>query len=273
MGLMGVLGKIAWVNLTTREVKIEEPADDRYLQFLGGYGLGAYFPFTRQPSRVDPLGPESTLGLVTGPLTGTQAITGNRFAGVGKSPKTGGWGDANCGGRFGPALKQAGLDAIFVSAISAKPVFLLVENGQVSLLEAEAYWGLGCLEAEDKFEATFGQQAHAAVIGPSGERVSALAAIINDWGRAAGRSGLGTVMGARRLKAVVALASGTVPVADEEKLQELRKRVLAEHYREGNPLYDFFHHYGTPGALEGVGGGRGCSHQELASRSQAVSRS
>ena len=252
MGLMGVLSKIAWVNLTALEVKMEEPIDDVYLHFLGGYGLGAYFLFTRQPARVDPLGPESILGLVTGPLTGTQAITGNRFAAVGKSPKTGGWGDANCGGRFGPALKQAGLDAIFISGISAKPVFLLVENGRVSLMEAETYWGLGCLEAEDKFKITFGQQAHAAVIGPAGERVSSLAAIINDRGRAAGRSGLGAVMGSKRLKAVVALASGTVPVAEEEKLKELRKRLLAKYYHKGNPLYDLFHHYGTAGGLGGA---------------------
>lgn len=252
MALMGVMRKIAWVNLTSREVKMEEPSNDIYLQFLGGYGLGAYFLFTRQPARVDPLGPKSILGLVTGPLTGTPAITGNRFAAVGKSPKTGGWGDANCGGRFGPALKQAGLDAIFITGISAKPAFLLVENGQVSLLEAETYWGLGCLEAEDKFKEAFGQQAHAAVIGPAGERVSSLAAIINDRGRAAGRSGLGAVMGSKRLKAVVALASGTVPVAEEEKLKELRKRLSAEYYQKGNPLYDLFHRYGTAGVLEGA---------------------
>jgi len=252
MGFMGVLGRIAWVNLTTREVKIETPGDDVYLNFLGGYGLGAYYLYKRQPPRVDPLGPESTLGLVTGPLTGTQAITGNRFVAVGKSPKTGGWGDANCGGSFGPALKQAGLDAIFVTGIAAQPAFILVENGGVSLQDAGSYWGLGCLETEARLAEDFGKQAHAAVIGPAGEQVSTLAAIINDRGRAAGRSGLGTVMGSKRLKAVVALASGQVPVAEEARLKELRKELLADYYREGNPLYDFFHYYGTPGALEGA---------------------
>ena len=250
MTLKGVLNKIAWVDLNTRTVKIEEPADEVYTRYLGGYGLGSYYLFTRQRAKVDPLGPENTFGLVTGPLTGTQAITGNRFTAVGKSPKTGGWGDANCGGKFGPALKQAGLDAIFFIGISEKPVYVLVEDGKVTLHDASSYWGLTCSEAEEKFRETHGNKAHAAVIGPAGERVSALAAIINDRGRAAGRSGLGMVMGSKRIKGVVALATGKVPVAEEEKLKKLRKKILSEHYQAQNPLYDFFHSYGTAGGLE-----------------------
>jgi aldehyde:ferredoxin oxidoreductase len=251
MSLQGVLHKIAWVDLSTGDVKIEEPKDELYLKYLGGYGLGAYYLFTRQQAMADPLGPANTLGLITGPLTGTQAITGNRFVAVGKSPKTGGWGDANCGGRFGPALKQAGLDAIFFTGISKKPVYVLIDKGKVTLHDASPYWGLGCPETEEKFSDTYGKQAIAAVIGPAGERLSALAAIINDKGRAAGRSGLGMVMGSKRLKGVVALATDQVPVAGEEKLKALRKRILSEYYKAGNPIYDLFHKYGTPGTTEG----------------------
>jgi aldehyde:ferredoxin oxidoreductase len=250
MSLKGVLHKIAWVNLNSKEIKIEEPADEVYTKYLGGYGLGAYYLFTRQRARVDPIGPENTLGLTTGPLTGTQAITGNRFTAVAKSPKTGGWGDTNCGGKFGPALKQAGLDAIFFTGVSEKPVYVLVEDGKVTLHDALLYWGLTCSEAEEKFMETYGKQAHAAIIGPAGERVSALAAIVNDKGRAAGRSGLGMVMGSKRLKGVVALATGKVQVAEEEKLKKLRKRILSKYYQQSNPSYEFFHIYGTPGALE-----------------------
>lgn len=250
MSLKGVLHRIAWINLSTGEVKIEEPPDELYTKYLGGYGIGAYYLFTRQQAKVDPLGPENTFGLTTGPLTGTQAITGNRFTAVGKSPKTGGWGDANCGGRFGPALKQAGIDAIFFTGISEKPVYALVEDGKVMLHDASSYWGLNCSEAEEKFKETHGKQAHAAVIGPAGERVSALAAIINDGGRAAGRSGLGMVMGSKRIKGVVALAMDNVPVAEEKKLKGLRKKILKEHYQITNPLYDFFHSYGTSGGVE-----------------------
>jgi aldehyde:ferredoxin oxidoreductase len=250
MGLKGVLGKIAWVDLSKGSLSIEEPAEELYADYLGGYGLGAYYLFTRQQAGVDPLGPGNTLGLMTGPLTGTQAITGNRFTAVGKSPKTGGWGDANCGGKFGPALKQAGLDAIFFAGIAEKPCYVLVEEGQVTLHDASTYWGLVCAEAEEKFKEKYGKQAHSAVIGPAGERVSALAAIINDKGRAAGRSGLGMVMGSKRLKGVVALGTGDVPVAEEEELKALRQRILAEYYKAGSPFYDLFHNYGTPGVLE-----------------------
>jgi aldehyde:ferredoxin oxidoreductase len=248
--LKGVLQKIAWVNLSAGDVKIEEPPEEIYAKYLGGYGLGAYYLFKRQRAKVDPLGPENTLGLTTGPLTGTQAINGNRFTVVGKSPKTGGWGDANCGGTFGPALKQGGFDAIFFTGISEKPIYAVVEDGKVILHDASCYWGLSFPEADEKFREKYGKQAHVVVIGPAGERMSALASIIHDKGRAAGRSGLGMVMGSKRLKGVVALAKGKVPVAEEEKLKALRKRILSEYYRAGNPLYDMLHNYGTPGLLE-----------------------
>ena len=127
----------------------------------------------------------------------------------------------------------------------------MIDKGKVALHDASTYWGLNCSEAEEKFSDTYGKQAIAAVIGPAGERVSALAAIINDKGRAAGRSGLGMVMGSKRLKGVVALATGEVPVANEEKLKALRKRILSEYYKAGNPIYDLFHKYGTPGTTEG----------------------
>lgn len=250
MQIKGVVGKIARVDLSSGEVAIERLDPNLTVRFLGGYGLGACLLFTRQPAGVDPLGPDATLGFMTGPLTGTQAITGNRFAVVGKSPKTGGWGDANCGGRFGPALKQAGLDAILVTGTAPKPVYLLVADGQVSIQDAASMWGRTCSETEQELQARHGQKAHAAVIGPAGERVSALAAIINDGGRAAGRSGLGMVMGAKRLKAVVALAGAPVAVADEAGLKAYRQELLEQYFREENPVVTFFRHYGTPGALE-----------------------
>jgi aldehyde:ferredoxin oxidoreductase len=250
MSLKGVIGKIAWVDLTTGTTTIEKPEDELYSKYLGGYGLGAYYLFTRQPKNVDPLGPENTLGFITGPLTGTDAITGNRFTVVGKSPKSGGWGDANCGGKFGPALKQASLDGIFFTGISKKPVYVLIEDNQVTLHDASSYWGLSCPDAEDKFREAHGKNAHAAVIGPAGERLSALAAIINDKGRAAGRSGLGQVMGSKLLKGVVAVGTGKVQVDDEKGLIELRKRILKEYYHDENLMYGLFHNFGTPGVLE-----------------------
>jgi aldehyde:ferredoxin oxidoreductase len=247
--LKGVLNKIAWVNLTQKTVTIEVPEEKLYLDYLGGYGLGAYYIYKRQSANADPLGPENTLGFLTGPLTGTNAVAGNRFTVVGKSPKTGGWGDANCGGQFGPALKQAGFDGIFFTGISKNPVYILVNNGNIALKDAQDYWGLGCCETEDKFKKKYGKKAHSVCIGQAGERSSLLSAIITDKGRAAARSGLGAVMGSKQIKALVAIPDGNVEAADETNLKKLRKQILKD-FKSGNELYKFFNTYGTPGLLE-----------------------
>ena len=118
MNLKGVLGKVGFVALSSGTITEEQVPQELYEQYLGGYGLGAYYLYTRQARAVDPLGPDNTLGFLVGPLTGTDAITGNRFVVVGKSPKTGGWGDANCGGTFGPVFKSAGFDGIFFTGIA-----------------------------------------------------------------------------------------------------------------------------------------------------------
>jgi len=99
--MYGVMGKLLWVDLTSGEITVESPGDELYREYVGGYGIGVRLLYDRMPAGVDPMGPDAILGLTTGPLTGTRAITGNRFTVVGKSPKTGTWGDANCGGNFG----------------------------------------------------------------------------------------------------------------------------------------------------------------------------
>jgi len=251
MAIKSVMHRVAFVDLDTGKVTYEDPGDEAYEKYLGGYGLGAYILYTRQRAGVDALAPEAMLGLLTGPLTGTDAITGNRFVAVGKSPKTGTWGDANCGGYFGPALKEAGLDGVFFTGTAQAPTYALVQDGEVTLHSAADYWGLDTVDTEDKFRDAYGKKARVACIGPAGERVSALAAIINDGGRAAGRSGLGMVMGAKKLKAVVAVASGSVEVADADGLKAVRQRVLSEYYKAGNPSYELFSNYGTCGITAG----------------------
>ncbi len=250
MSLQGVMQKIAWVHLATGDVFIEQPPEDVYTRYLGGYGLGAYYLFTRQRPHAEPLGPDNILGLTTGTLTGTPAIGASRFIAVGKSPKTGGWGDANCGGTFGPALKQAGVDAVFFTGISDRPAYAVVENGKVTLHDASDLWGLSTSETEARLQERHGPQSRVAAIGPSGERCSLLASIMTDNGRAAARSGLGAVMGSKRIKAVVAIASGAVPVAEPEKIKDLRRQLLKDFYRKGNTSFDFFRTYGTSGGLE-----------------------
>ena len=126
------MGKILFVDLSTGVIK-EEALDEKMCRdFIGGYGIGARILYSRQKAGVDPLGPENTLGLISGPLTGTPVPTGARYTAVAKSPLTGGWGDANSGGYFGPYLKFAGFDAVFFTGISPKPVYLLIDKAKPS---------------------------------------------------------------------------------------------------------------------------------------------
>jgi len=219
MAVPGTMGKFLFVDLTTGTVSEETPPDEFYLKYLGGYGIGCDYLFRRQKAGIDPLGPENVLGFITGVLTGTAGINTNRYTLVAKSPKTGTWGDANCGGKFGPAMKQAGVDGIFVTGASDKPVSILLHDGTAQILPAEAWWGLETGQTEDRAREVHGKKVQTACIGPAGERQSLLACVITDKGRAAGRSGLGAVMGSKKLKAVVVLPTGQVPVADPDGLK------------------------------------------------------
>ncbi|HEJ83530.1 MAG TPA: aldehyde ferredoxin oxidoreductase, partial [Desulfobacteraceae bacterium] len=175
-------------------------------------------------------------------LTGTDAVGGSRYAMVGKSPLTGGWGDANSGGDVGPYLKFAGYDAVFFTGIADRPVYLYIDNGKVELKDAAGLWGKDTFETEDILKSECGKDIKAACIGPSGEKVSLIAAVMNDKGRAAGRSGLGAVMGSKKLKAVVLKGDMEVPVADSQKAKEMKKRDL----KELTGHVDMLRKYGTP---------------------------
>ncbi len=239
----GYMGRILFVNLTTSEIT-EGTLDDKISRrFLGGYGIGAHFLFNRQPGGVDPFGPENMLGFLTGPVTGTPVPFCGRFTVVAKSPLTGTWGDANCGGDFGPYLKFSGYDAVFFTGVSEKPVYLLIDDGQAELRDAQFIWGKDTHATEDLLKAEHTKDLRVACIGPAGEKKSLISAIITNKGRAAGRSGIGAVMGSKGLKAVAVRGKKKVPVAEKEKLDLLRKKYLAA--MKKNPWFPFFHDIGT----------------------------
>jgi aldehyde:ferredoxin oxidoreductase len=241
----GYAGRFLNVDLSTSALADEQP-DPAFLRaFIGGYGLGAAILYERVPVDADPLGPDNMLGLITGPLTGTPAIMASRYCAVAKSPLTGGWGDANSGGDFGPALKFAGYDAVFVRGISDQPVYLLIEDGQAELRPASDLWGMDAVETEEVLQARHGPDTRVACIGPAGERLSLVSCIINDRGRAAGRSGLGAVMGSKRLKAVAVLGSQKPPVAQPDQVKALRKKHLAAF--KDNDTSKIMRDYGTAG--------------------------
>jgi aldehyde:ferredoxin oxidoreductase len=237
----GFMGKILWVDLSQKQVK-EETLDEKMgRDFLGGYGLGARVLFSRQKAGVDPLGPEAILGLVTGVLTGTDAMGGSRYVMVGKSPLTGGWGDANSGGNVGPYLKFAGYDAVFFTGKSDKPVYLLIDNGKAEIKDAGHLWGKDTFDVQDILREAHGKELEVACIGPSGEKLCLIAAVMNNKGRAAGRSGLGAVMGSKLLKAIAIKGNMKIPVADEAASKEMRKK----HVGNINPRSQFIGGFGT----------------------------
>ena len=223
----GYMGKMLFVDLSKNELKDEALDEKLCRQFIGGYGIGARILFSQQKAGIDPLGPDSILGILSGPFTGTPAVSGTRFTVVAKSPLTGGWGDANSGGYFGAFMKFAGYDALFFSGISPKPVYLFINNGKAELRDAVHLWGKDTYQTEEMLKSELGKDAEVACIGPSGERLSLISAVINR-GRTAARSGLGAVMGSKRLKAVVVKGNMKVPLADEAETKELRRKWQAQ---------------------------------------------
>lgn len=205
----GYTGKILTVDLTHRDIREEIIPDDVYERYLSGVGLGAWWLYNRIEPGANPLGPDNILGFVSGLLTGTGALFTGRWMVVGKSPLTGGWGEANCGGYFSPAIKRCGYDGIFFSGASDKPVYLSVDPDSASLHDASHLWGKDTVETEKILirSATGKKKPRVACIGPAGERQSLIAGIAHDRGRMAARAGLGAVMGAKKLKAVVLAGS------------------------------------------------------------------
>ncbi len=220
------MGKILMVDLSSGTLTEEEIPDRVYEQYLSGMGLGAYILYNRMPAGADPLGPDNILGFCSGFLTGTGSLFSGRWTLVGKSPLTGCWGDANCGGTFSPAIKHCGYDAIFFSGISSNPVYLYVKNGKAVLKDAGDLWGRDAVETEEVLKKQYGPKAAVAVIGPSGEKVSLISGVCSDRGRIAARSGLGAVMGVKKLKAVVLEGVQRIGAGDPEAMKRLSRHCL-----------------------------------------------
>ncbi len=248
----GYTGKMLFVDLSAGSIEEKELAEDMARNFIGGYGIGARVLYDMMKPGIDPLGPDNVLGLVTGPLNGTGALFGGRYTVVCKSPVTGGWNDANSGGYFGPELKKAGFDAIFITGAADKPAYLWINDGVAEIRDAGALWGKDSTETlEALIKETGEKKLRAVVIGPAGEKCSLIAAVMNDGHRAAGRGGAGAVMGSKNLKAVAVRGTGTVPVADSERLKEIN-RTISTALKEG-PAAETLKRFGEYGTGVGTG--------------------
>lgn len=220
----GYMGKILLVDLGFGELKERNVPDEVYEKYLSGMGLAAYLLYDMIPAGTDPLGPDNVLGFVSGLLTGTGSLFTGRWMVAGKSPLTGTWGDSNCGGFFSPAIKRCGYDGIFFKGISKSPVYLYTNGAKAELRDASHLWGKDAVEAEQLLIAEASPTAHVALIGPAGEKLSLISGISTDRGRMAARSGLGAVMGSKRLKAVVLDGKKRIPVHDRETIRKLSRK-------------------------------------------------
>lgn len=223
----GYMGKILMVDLTSGKIEEEKIPDEVYEKYSSGVGLAVSLLYDRIPENADPLGPDNILGITSGLLTGTGTLFAGRWMAVGKSPLTGGWGDSNAGGKLAPAIKRSGYDAIFFKGISKKPVYLKVIDGKAELVDASKYWGMDIVEADDKLKEDIGDKVELAIIGQAGENKSLIAGIANDKARIAARSGLGAVMGSKRLKALAVGGKMKVESADPEAIKELNSKFMA----------------------------------------------
>jgi len=214
--MYGWAGKILEVDLSNEKITETKLDETLARDFIGGRGLGVKILYDRVGPDIKPLDPENLLIFATGPLTGTLAPTSGRHCVVTKSPLTGTILDANSGGFWGAELKFAGYDAIIVSGQAKKPVYLLVNDGKAELKAANALWGKGTHATTDGICKEVGDdKVKVACIGQAGEKLVRIAAIINDKYRAAGRGGVGAVMGSKRLKAVAVRGKGRPKIANE----------------------------------------------------------
>ncbi|NPV88140.1 aldehyde ferredoxin oxidoreductase family protein [Coprothermobacteraceae bacterium] len=223
---MSYAGKILRVNLSTGEIKTEQLDMDLAKKFIGGRGLASKILMDEVDPKVDPLSPENKIIYATGPLSGTNAPTGGRYMVVTKGPLTGTIASSNSGGYFGAELKFAGWDMVIVEGKAEKPVYLSIHDDKVEIKDASHLWGKTVFEVTDVLADEFGDgKARVACIGQAGENLVKFAAIMNDKHRAAGRTGVGAVMGSKNLKAIVVRGSGKPTPANPEFTQVVRQKV------------------------------------------------
>jgi len=237
----GVGGKVIWVDLTKGEIEklpIEMKLVEKYLL---GAGYLSKVLFDSIPVGIDPLSPENVLGFATGLLTASMFPQSSRHVVAALSPLTDVWGESHAAGFWGPELKLAGYDAIFFTGASPNPVYLNINDSTVELLSADDVWGRDVFETDDILRERHGKRARLIYIGQAGENLVRFAAVMNDRDRASARSGLGAVMGSKKLKAICVRGTGKIEVADPKKymdtMDEFYRRMLANPFTPGRAKY------------------------------------
>lgn len=220
--MFGYHGKYLMVDLSTNKTRELELSEDDVKNYIGGSTLAAKLIYDRVKSDMDPLGPEAPLVFSTGPFTATAIPMVSRYAICGISPLTGIWGEATSGGTFPLRLKASGYDGILFLGKADKPSYLIVNQGSAQIMDASHLWGKDTYQTQEILKKELGQKMlSVACIGPAGENLVKYACVMNDEGRAAGRCGLGAVMGSKNLKAIVVSGNLRPELANSEKIKEI----------------------------------------------------
>lgn len=250
----GYNGKILRVDLSSGKIAVEEFPENFYRQYFGGEGFVGYFLLKELPKKVEPLSPENKLIFAAGPLTGVPVGGCGRHSVGAKSPLTGAYGEADSGGYWGAELKMAGFDAIIVEGKAEKPVYLFIRDGEAQIKDARHLWGMKALECQNAIREELGDPLiKVTYIGPAGENLVRFASVMNDLDAAAGRTGMGAVMGSKNLKAVACRGHQRVSLADPPAVRDIGIWV-----RDNTPITNKgMHDFGTARMiriLDGVGG-------------------
>jgi len=249
--MFGSTGKIIRVNLSTREIVIENLSEEFYRLYPGGKALAGYILLNEMPANVDPLSPENVLVIANGLLTGAPVSTATRYIVSAKSPLTNAYGESEAGGFWGPELKMAGYEAIVVKGKSPEPVYLWVRDGVIELRSADHLWGQKTAEVQELIRSELGdQKIRVLQIGPAGENLVRYAGITNDLRHFNGRNGMGAVMGSKNLRAVAVRGNTRYQkLARDPKTLITMGRTLAKRVKE-NPQAWSLQNTGTPGLVE-----------------------
>jgi len=221
----GYIGKVLRVELTTSNIKTEPLKEEYVKKFIGGRGLAAKMLFDELSAKTNPFSPQNKLIFITGPLTGSGVPGTSRFVLTTKSPETNIYTYTVAGGGFGPALKRSGYDAVIIEGESSEPVWLFIDNGKATLKDASRLWGTPVFEATRLIKENVGYDVSIATIGPAGERLVKIAAVITDDRRAAARGGPGAVMGSKKLKAIAVRGKQTLRIANREVFSNTFKQI------------------------------------------------
>ena len=249
-------GKILRVDLTHQTVQVEEITEDLYRVYPGGKALAGYYLLSELPAHVDPLGPENMLVLANGLLTGLPLATATRFTAAARSPLTGAYGESEAGGWWGPELRMAGFEAILISGQAKQPVYLWIQDGRAEIRKADHLWGEEPEQAQALIRQELGDdKIRVLQIGLGGENLVRYAGLTNELRHFNGRTGMGAVIGSKRLKAIAVRGHQRVVEGafDSKKVSELGKnlaRTVKEHPQSWD-LYD----KGTLGLVAGLNAG------------------